>query len=172
MKLSQISILCFGLLLLIAACSPEANSSKEFTINTVLTASGPLFEGSNTCQAEISSNIAEFIKENGITKEEIVDVKLISASAVIDSSNLNLLESINLQVFSDNFPMQNVAFANLSEENMEKVDLEVADVQEELKSILFDDKSYIIGDATIKEDLDDDLNLDMELNFSINYHKK
>jgi hypothetical protein len=171
MKLLQTSILCLSLLSLIVACSPEANNSKEFTINNVLTASGPLFEGSNTCQAEISSNIAEYIKENGITKEQIVDVTLTSASATIDTSNLNILESINLQVFSDNFPMQNVAFANVGDNN-DKVDLEVADVQEQLKAILFEGKSYIIADATIKEDLDDDLNLNMELVFSINYHKK
>lgn len=158
------------LLSLVVACSPEANNSKEFTIDTVLTASGPLFEGSNTCQAEISSNIAEYIKENNITKEQIVDVTLKSATAGIDSGYLNLIESINLQVFSDNFPMQNVAFTNVAE-NAEKVGLEVADVQEKLKSILFDGKSYIIADATIKEDLDDDLNLNMELVFSINYHK-
>ena len=170
MKLIQSTILCFGLLSMMVACSPEANNSKEFTIDTVLTAGGPLFEGSNTCQAEISSNIADYIKENGITKEQIVDVTLESATASIDTSNLNLVESINLQVFSDNFPMQNVAFANV-EEGSEKVELEVADVQEQLKAILFDGKSYIIADATIKEDLDDDLNLKMNLNFSINYHK-
>lgn len=170
MKKINSYIFCFAMLSLMAACSPEANNSKEFTINTVLTASGPLFEGSNTCQAEISSNIAEYIKENNITKEQIVDVTLTSASAAIDTSNLNLVESINLQVFSDNFPMQNVAFANVKE-GSENVDLEVADVQEQLKSILFDGKSYIIADATIKEDLDDNLNLNMKLVFSINYHK-
>lgn len=170
MKILQTSILCFMLLSLVVACSPEANNSKEFTIDTVLTASGPLFEGSNTCQAEISSNIAEYIKENNITKEQIVDVTLKSATAGIDTGYFNLIESINLQVFSDNFPMQNVAFTNVAE-NAEKVGLEVADVQEKLKSILFDGKSYIIADATIKEDLDDDLNLNMELVFSINYHK-
>jgi hypothetical protein len=172
MKQLQLPILCLSLFSLIVSCSPEANTSKEFTINTTLTASGPLFEGSNTCQAEISSNIADFIKENNISKEEIVDITLSSASATIDSTNLNLLESINLQVFSDNFPMQNVAFANLSSENQLKVELEVADVQEKLKSILFDGKSYIVADVTIKEDLDDDLNVNMELVFSLNYHKK
>ncbi|MBT6234935.1 MAG: hypothetical protein HOI49_02435 [Bacteroidetes bacterium] len=170
MKLIQLTILCFGLLSMMVSCSPEANNSKEFSIDTVLTASGPLFEGSNTCQAEISSNIAEYIKENGISKEQIVDITLKSAAASIDTSNLNLVESINLQVFSDNFPMQNVAFANV-EEGSQIVQLEVADVQEQLKAILFDGKSYIIADATIKEDLDDDLNLPMNLNFSINYHK-
>lgn len=165
------SILCLSLLVLVASCSPEANTSKEFTINTVLTASGPLFEGSNTCQAEISSNIAEYIAENNITKEQIVNVTLTSATATLDSASSQLVESINLQVFSDNFPMQNVAFANVSSENNKKVDLKVADLQEQLKSILFDDKSYIIADATIKEDLEDDLNINMELVFSINYHK-
>lgn len=171
MKIIQSSILCFGLLSMMVACSPEANTSKEFTINTVLTASGPLFEGSNTCQAEISSNIAEYIKENNITKEQIVDITLTGASAALDSANASLLESINLQVSSDNFPMQNVAFANVGDENAASVDLEVADVQEQLKAILFDGKSYIIADATIKEDLDDDLDLNMQLVFSINYHK-
>lgn len=171
MKSLQFPLICISIFSLIVSCSPEANNSKDFTINTTLTASGPLFEGSNTCQAEISSNIADFIKENNIGKDEIVDITLSSASATIDSSNSNLLESINLQVFSDNFPMQNVAFANLSKENQLKVDLEVADVQEKLKSILFDGKSYIVADATIKEDLDDDLHLNMELVFSINYRK-
>lgn len=171
MKLIQSSILCFSLLSMMVACSPEANNSKEFTINTVLTASGPLFEGSNTCQAEISSNIEEYVKENNITKEQIVDVTLTSASAALDSTSSRLIESINLQVFSDNFPMQNVAFANVDIENGTKVELEVAELQEQLKAILFDGKSYIVADATIKEDLDDDLNLNMELVFSINYHK-
>lgn len=171
MKLLQSTILCFSIVTLMVACTPEATDSKEFTISTVLSASGPLFEGSNTCQAEISSNIAEYIKANNITKEEIVDVTLTYASATLDTSSLNLLESINLQVFSDNFPMQNVAFGNV-DGSTENVDLEVADVQEQLKPILFDGKSYIIADATIKEDLDDDLNLNMTLVFSINYHKK
>lgn len=171
MKFIQSSILCFMLLSLMVACSPEANNSKEFTIDATLTAGGPLFEGSNTCQAEISSNIAAYIKENNITKEQIVDVTLVSASAALDSTSSRIVESINLQVFSDNFPMQNVAFANVSEENGTEVELKVADLQEKLKSILFDDKSYIIADATIKEDLEDDLNLNMKLVFSINYHQ-
>jgi hypothetical protein len=154
-----------------AACSPKADSSKEFTIETVLSASGPLFEGSNTCQAEISSNIAEYVKENNISKDQIVDVTLTSATATIDTSNLNLIESINLQVFSDNFPMQNIAFANVAE-NSEIAELETAAEQEKLKDILFDGKSYIVADATIKEDLDDDLDLEMKMIFSINYKKK
>lgn len=154
-----------------AACSPKADSSKEFTIESVLKASGPLFEGSNTCQAEISSNIAEYVKENNISKDQIVDVTLTSATATIDTSNLNLIESINLQVFSDNFPMQNIAFANVAE-NSEIAELETAAEQEKLKDILFDGKSYIVADATIKEDLDDDLDLEMKMIFSINYKKK
>ena len=170
MKLLSSFIFSLTLGLFLVSCSPQANNSKEFTINTVLTGSGPLFEGSNTCQVEISSNIADYIKENDIKKEEIVDVTLKSSTITLDSSSSKLVESINLQVFSDNFPMQNVAFANVA--GSEKVNLEVADVQEQLKDILFDDKSYIVADATIVEDLDDDLNLNTELVFSINYHKK
>jgi hypothetical protein len=173
MKLFRISILCASLFFLLISCSSEANNSKEFTINTVLTASGPLFEGSNTFQAEISSNIADYIKENEIKEEEIVDITLTSASATLESyENLNLLESISLQVSSDNFPMQNIAFATEIKENTKEVDLKVADIQEELKSILFEENCFVIADGTIKEDIDDDLNLGMELVFSINYYKK
>lgn len=171
MKTLSSFILFFGLITFMAACSPKADSSKEFTIESVLKASGPLFEGSNTCQAEISSNIAEYVKENNISKDQIVDVTLTSATATIDTSNLNLIESINLQVFSDNFPMQNIAFANVAE-NSEIAELETAAEQEKLKDILFDGKSYIVADATIKEDLDDDLDLEMKMIFSINYKKK
>lgn len=170
MKIQNLFIACFTLVAFITGCSPEADSSKEFVIDTVLTASGPLFEGSNTCQAEISSNIAEYIKTNDITKEQIVDVTLTSATADLDTSNMNLVESINLQVFSDNHPMQNVAFGKVTE-GADKVELEAAAVQEKLKDILFDGKSYIVADATINEDLDDDLNLNMKLVFSINYTK-
>lgn len=173
MKLLRLPIVCLGFLAMMISCAQEANTKKEFTISTVLTASGPCFEGSNTCQAEISANIADFIKENEIKKEDIVDITLTSASATLEGSdNLNLLESISLQVSSDNFPMQNVGFANDIKAGLKSVDLKVADLQEELKSILFEEKSYIIADANIREDLDDDLNLGMELVFSINYHKK
>ena len=173
MKLFSLSIFCLIFFSLISSCSPDADMSKEFTINTVLTASGPLFEGSNTFQSEISSNISNFIKQNKISKDQIVDVTLVSASASPESSeNLDLFESISLQVFSDNFPMQNIAFANNMKQNLKKVDLKIADLQEKLKSILFENKTYVIADATIKEDYDDDLNLGIELVFSINYNKK
>jgi len=155
------------------SCSAEANNNKEFTINAVLTASGPLFEGSNTFQTEISSNIADYIEENKIKEDEIVDITLTSASAALEGyDNLNLLSSISLQVFSDNFPMQNIAFVNGIEDNAAEVKLKVADLQEELKSILFEDHCYIIADGNIKEELDDDLSLGMELVFSINYYKQ
>ncbi len=173
MKLFPLSIFGLVVFLLLSSCSSKADTSKEFTINTVLTASGPLFEGSNTFQSEISANISDFIKKNKITKDQIVNITLVSASASPESSeNLDLFESISLQVFSDNFPMQNIAFANNMKKNLKKVDLKVADLQEKLKSILFEDKTYVIADATINEDYDDDLNLGIELVFSINYNIK
>ncbi len=161
------------ILMLLFSCSPEANNNKEFIINTTLVASGPLFEGSNTCQSEISANLTDYLNEHQIKKDEIVDITLISASITNDSSeNMNLIESINLQVFSDNFPMQNIAVANPIKENIKVVDLKVAELQEQLQSILLEDQSYVVADATIKEDLDDDLNLQTELKFSINYYRK
>jgi hypothetical protein len=172
MKYLNRSFLFLSLLSIVASCAPEANTSKEFVVEATLTASGPLFEGSNTLQAEINTTVADFIKENGISKEEIVDITLTKAVATIDSSNLNLIESINLLVSSDNFPMQNIAFGKLVAEDAESVDLEAAAMQEKLESILFDEKFYVIADATLKSDLEDDLSLGMELEFSINYHKK
>jgi hypothetical protein len=173
MKIFSLPVLGFLLFSLVSSCSPKADSSQEFTINTVLTASGPLFEGSNTFQSEISSNIADFIKQNNLTEEQIVDIALVSASASpVSSENLDLFESISLQISSDNFPMQNVAIANNIPQNLKKADFKIADSQKNLKSILFESKTYVIADATIKEDFDDDLNIGIEMIFSINYIKK
>ncbi len=106
MKLFRLSIICLSLFTLLISCSSEPNNSKEFTIKTALTASGPLFEGSNTFQAEINSNISDFITQNDIMEDQIVDIKLTSATIAPESlDNLNLFQSISLQVFSENFPM-------------------------------------------------------------------
>ena len=173
MKLFRFPLFCLGLLSIMFSCASKANNSKEITVDSVLTASGPLFEGSNTFQSEIDSIFTDFLKQNDIKKEDIVDVKLISASASLDAyDNLNLLESINLQIFSDNFPMQNIAFANNISENLNEVEFKVADIQEKIKSILFDDKSYMIADGTLKEDVEDDLSLKIQLKYRINYYKK
>lgn len=155
------------------SCANEANNSEEFTIETILVASGPLFEGSNTCQAEISTGIKKFLTDNNIKEEQIVDVKLKSATIKNDTiGSSNIIESVNLQIFSDNFPMQNVAVVNPVPNNVKEITFKVAEIQEDIKSILFEDKSYVVADATIKEDLDDDLELNTSLVFSINYYKK
>ena len=161
------------LLVSLISCSNEANNSKEFTIETTLIAGGPLFEGSNTCQAELTTELSSFLEENGIKKEELVDVKLTSCVITSDQfENLNLIESINMQMFSDNFPMQNVAVANPVEENISEVSLKIADIQEQIMPVLQEETCYIVADVTIKEDLEDDLKLNTKLVFSINYYKQ
>jgi hypothetical protein len=161
------------LLVSLISCSNEANNSKEFTIETTLVAGGPLFEGSNTCQAELTTELSSFLEENGIKKEELVDVKLTSCVITSDQfENLNLIESINMQMFSDNFPMQNVAVANPVEENVKEVSLKIADIQEQIMPVLQEETCYIVADVTIKEDLEDDLELNTKLVFSINYYKQ
>lgn len=155
------------------SCANEANNSEEFTINTTLIADDYLFEGSNTCQAEISAGIKKFISDNNIKEEQIVDVKLKSATIKNDTvGSSNIIESVNLQIFSDNFPMQNVAVANPVPNNVEEITFKVAEIQEDIKSILFEDKSYVVADVTIKEDIEDGLELNTSLVFSINYYKK
>lgn len=157
----------------VTSCATEANNSKEFTIDTVLVAGGPLFEGSNTCQAELTTELSSFLEENDIKKEELVDVKLTSCVITSDKlENFNLLESVNLQIFSDNFPMQNVAVANPVAENTKEINLEVAAIQEQIMPVLQEKTCYVVADATIKEDLDDDLELNTKLVFSINYYKQ
>lgn len=169
-----LKIFTAGLLLfLMNSCSPEANNSEEFTIETNLLASGPLFEGINTFQSEISSDIKSFLTKNNIKEESIVDIVLKESYIKTDSTvNDSLLQSVNLLVFSDNFPMQNIAIANPLVLENNKISFKVADIQENIKSILFEDKSYVVADATLKEDFYDDLELQTTLVFSINYYKK
>ncbi len=166
-------VLLIGLVLSVFSCANEANNSEDFVIETTLVASGPLFEGSNTCQAELTTELSSFLEKHGITKEQLVDVKLKSCIITSDQlENFNLLESVNLQLFSDNFPMQNVAVANPVEENTKEINLKVAAIQEQIMPVLQEEVCYVVADATIKEDLDDDLALKTKLTFSINYFKQ
>ncbi len=160
-------------LLSLVSCANEANTHKEFIVNTNLIASGPLFEGSNTCQAELSAELSAFLAENDIKKEELVDVTLTSCTVKSGNlDNLDLVESINLQVMSENFPMQNVAVINPIEKGKKEVELKVADLQEQIMPVLQEETCFIIADAIINEDYDDDLNLETKLVFSINYYKQ
>lgn len=171
-KIVSYTLLIF-LALGVLSCSNEANNSKEFIINTTLVAGGPLFEGSNTCQAELTTELSSFLEENGIKKEELVDVKLVSCVITSDQfDNFDIIESVNLQMFSDNFPMQNVAVANPVEVNTKEINLKVAAIQEQIMPVLQEETCYIVADATIKEDMDDDLELKTKLVFSINYYKQ
>ncbi len=165
----------FLLLLIIGitSCSNEANNHKDFIIESTLIASGPLFEGSNTCQADMTAELMKFMEENKIKKEDLVDIKLTSCTILSDQlTDFNLIESISLQLMSDNSPMQTVAVINPIEENSKELSLKIADIQEEITPILLDDNLLIIADAILKEDLDDDLELSCKLVFSINYYKK
>ncbi len=159
--------------LIIISCSNEANNSKEFIIESTLIASGPLFEGSNTCQSDLTAELNKFLEENGINEDELIDVKLKSCTIKrAKLKNFDIIESISLQLMSDNLPMQTVAVINPIKESMTEISLTVAEIQEEIKPILLDKNLYIIADAILKEDLEDDLVLESKLVFSINYFKE
>ncbi len=168
-KILFLSILIFFLV----SCSNNANTSKEFIIETDLFAGGPLFEGSNTCQADLSTELNTFLNKNKISKDDLVDVKL--KLCEITKGNLNdfaIIESISLQLMSDNYPMQSVAVINPIPDGAIKVRLDIADEQEEILPILSDKNLYIIADVILKEDLNDDIKLKSKLIFSINYYKE
>lgn len=162
----------FLLLGVLVSCAKPVE--KTVTLENIeLTAEGPLFEGSNTFQATLTNSLADFLKENNLTKEDIAEVTVAACELSTNDSNyFNIYNSVNVLLSSDNSDMQNVAVINPITENKNTQTAEVAKEQEGITAILKDENVYVIGDAIIKEDVYDNLSFTATIKLNVKHYKK
>ena len=165
--LNRFILVCFSFLVF-ASCK---DSGKTFTLeisDVKMFAEGPLFEGANTVQGEIDSPLAEFLKTNQLSIEQIAGARLIKATVIAaDSSNFNILQSMTLQMATDNTDMIKLAVMNPVPADSKGFDLQTASEQEKFEEVLKQSKLYLVADAIVKQDTSANINFTCKLQFEI-----
>lgn len=84
-----------------------------------------------------------------------------------DSSDLNLMQSITLQLASENSDMMQIAVLNPIPLNKQIAGLKVAGEQDKLSDILKQKQIFLVADAIIGADTSANLNFKCNLEFEI-----
>lgn len=176
-KRTIISILLLAAVFILQSCNSEDSKKATFTLdNLTIFAEGPLFEGSNTGQVEVSDALAGFLKENNLTEKQLSNASLstckISYSPESDSvemQNLNMLESLTLQFAADELDMMSLGVINPIPEGQNEVNLNISDEQDGILEFLKQSSFYVVTDAILEQDLIDDMKLSCSLTFEIEY---
>ncbi len=165
------SLILAGLVTLMQSCGTEQKTSLNYN-QVVISAEGPLFEGSNTLQGQIESKLSERIKDLQIKTENISSVKLKSITlSVNDTANFDLLTSITIQFASDKSDMVKVALINPVPAGSKTLKLTVANEQENLLDILKQEHFTVVADAIFAKDSDANFNMNGDFEFELTYKK-
>lgn len=168
MRKSPLYIYMFLLLVFSAACKDQKKLYSFELKDVAMFAEGPLFEGSNTVQAELNSPLEQFLKDHQIGMDQISRITLKKAGiAVGDSSDFNLYQSITLQLASENSDMMQIAVLNPFPKNVQQAELKVAGEQDKLSEILKQKQIFLVGDALIGADTSANIDFKCRLEFEI-----
>jgi hypothetical protein len=150
-KAMKILIQAIVLSVILASCS--ADQTITYTLKDVaFTAEGPLFEGPNTMQYELSNAIGDSLKKAGFTKDQLEKVQLKSASfSTDDSIGFGAFNSIALQLAAQNTPMTNAAVINPIPAGAKNVELTVSK-EAELTDFFSQEKIFLVTDANLSKD--------------------
>lgn len=161
----------FCLALTFAAVSCGKISTIEYKPSPViLTAEGPLFEGSNTAQGTVpGADLESFLSKNGYSGARIKSARLVSAQVFSESDTLTLdnIGQITLQLAAKNVDMQQVAVLNPVPEGKNYVDLQVAAEQEKIADLIRQSALACVADLNLKQDAEATLNLTCKLVFEL-----
>lgn len=158
-------------------CSRPAKNTSKLTIdNITIVAEGPLFEGSNTAQVELSNALEQFLSSHELTMEQLQSAVLtnckLSISPASDSAevqNFDQLQSISVSFAADALDMQAAGVLNPIEDGTSEIEINIAQEQEKTLDFLKQNVFYVVADANLEQDLNDDLQINCTLEFDINY---
>ena len=170
MRLLKLTLIMTFILALVG-CSNNDSAEKDLLIENIeIIAEGPLFEGSNTGQAQIEAPLSGFLVEHKLTNEQLTNAKVSEIVLTTDeSSNFDLFQSITLQIVSDKTDMIKLGLINPIEKNSKSLTLKLAEEQEKLIEVLKQDNVYIIADAILTQDTDSNLKIKCKINFKISH---
>lgn len=153
--MSRLPLLPLFLLVFTACSEPERLRFESGPID--LTAAGPLFEGSNTAQAEWTTGLEAFLAEKGHSMSDLRDVRLTSATiAGADSTGLQGIRSVSVQWMGGAQGMQQMAVRNPLPGDSAVVQLTVADEQPKLAELLGQGTVTVVADLDLDADRDAD----------------
>lgn len=122
-----------------------------------LVASGPLFEGTNTAQAEWSHDLEAYLKEHGHTMKDLREARLTSATlSSTDSTGLHGIRSATVQWVGSGRPMLQMAVRNPIPQDSTTVLLTVATEQPDVAELLRTGPLTVVADLDIDADSDFD----------------
>lgn len=122
-----------------------------------LTATAPLFEGSNTAQAAWSPGLEAFLQQHGALLDDVRSARVVAAHLAGDSlAGLGGIRSASLMVASDAQPMLQVAVLNPLPGGQQQVQLTTASDQEGLAGHLRQPTLTLLADLDLAADSDSD----------------
>lgn len=159
------------LLLLLCSCVRE-KVVVPYEINSIEFISDDMvFEGSNTLQVSYKLSLAEALGMETLTDDQIKKVKLVKATLVTeDSLHFNTMNSIVLNISSEKTDMTQVAVVNPIPENMDQLNMTVAEEQE-IADAFKQKNIYLIADTDMKQDLTRPVRFKVNLTFELTIKK-
>lgn len=157
---------CF-LLIILYGCSQI--NEKEIESKAISLSGDFLFSGPNTLQSSEILSLPPYVEELGIDGEENI-VAVYPASITVSFANAEEaanIESILLQIVSDDLEMTSVGTLSPMPEGQVQVQLNVSP-ELDLLPYLGDPSTVVIADVNLKEDMDA-LSIDMQMNLKFKY---
>ncbi len=149
-------LIILSLTILLFGCS-SSEEVKWSTESLTVTASGPLFEGSNTGTYEWDIDLTKAL-------EGLDDLSQLSEARLLDitvkAEDPDMVEDVTIQLAGEKSGMQKVAFMDGSGK------IQVAEKQENLASFFQDKYPTVVADFNILDDWFDDFIFDVELTFT------
>lgn len=162
------------LLLAISALFASCGSDQTVTYSlkdVAFTAEGPLFEGPNTMQYELTNSLSDSLKAAGFTIEQLEKVQLKSASfSTSDSLGFGAFNSIALQLAAENTPMVSAAIINPIPAGAKNTDLTISK-EAELTDFFKQPKIYLVTDANLTKDQEETANFKANIVFEVTVSK-
>ncbi|MFM7747095.1 MAG: hypothetical protein ACKO7X_04165 [Bacteroidota bacterium] len=158
------------IMLLMNGCQPEAKTHTG-TMECAFEWSGPLYEGSNTAQGLIKVDLASLLGNPVQEGMKITKVQLKSAELSSDSaSDLNGIGSLVLSIASDDpsLPMKDLAVLNPVTPSSGQAILKPS-LEAEVSDFFAQKAFYLIVDAGLSADRDQDLRLTGKFQWEIQY---
>jgi len=160
------------LLLVAAACGGPTESVERKTDNLLLTAEGPLYDGSNTATytwpVDLSSLLGEGYTASDIAKARITGIRI----TAVNPDNLSLVSDITLLLAGSGVAMQKVGFLNPLPADANSIELVLAQDQNKIEAFFALKEITLVADLNLTQELEDNLELHAQLTFNFDLKSK
>jgi hypothetical protein len=160
------------LLLVAAACGGPTESVERQTDNLLLTAEGPLYDGSNTATytwpVDLNALLGEGYTAADIAKARITGIRI----TAVNPDNLSLINDITLQLAGSGVAMQKVGFLNPLPVDANTIELVLAEDQKKLEAFFSLKEITLVADLNLLEEFEDNLELHAQLTFNFDLKSK